>query len=299
MAKETGSLRIESALHNLNCLSKCGGSVSLNYNPSRSVPFAAWPAKTQMARAHQCPDNWKRRNFRRVRRLLLLGLLLGVIAFAWIGWQRQSPVAERRALLVPTVIKQPALITTRSFDPANPPADMPPMPSSGEIAQCESNFTANANVGGQPRRTDATHAVVTVSQIHVTLQLQITIWTPVDVSQRVMEHEQGHRQISEYYYQGADKLADEIASRYMGREVGISGADLDAEANKALQDIGAEITGEYDKALNPNPAQLLYDSITDHSRNDVAVQDAVDHALKNVSVEGDQGVGESTTQNQH
>ena len=220
-----------------------------------------------------------------MRRWLLLGLLLGVIVLAWIGWQEKSPVAQHRALPPPSVIRQPARITTRTFDPANPPSDMPPLTSSGEIAQCESNFTANANVAGKSRRSDATHAAITVTQISVTLQLDITIWAPEDISQHVMEHEQGHRQISEYYYQGADKVAAEIASRYLGREVSVSGADLDAEVHKALQDIGAEITDEYEKELNSNPAQLLFDSITDHSRNDVAVQDAVDHALKNVEVE--------------
>ena len=34
--------------------------------------------------------------------------------------------------------------------------------------------------------------------------------------------------------------------------------------------------------------QLLYDSITDHSRNEVVVKDAVDHAIKNVSIESAQ-----------
>ena len=49
--------------------------------------------------------------------------------------------------------------------------------------------------------------------------------------------------------------------------------------------MAAEITEEYDRELNTEPTQLLYDIITDHSRNEVAVQDAVDHALKNVSIE--------------
>ena len=234
-----------------------------------------------------------------MRRLLLLGLPLGLIVLAWIGRQGQSPAAQHRALPPPTIIKQPARVVTRTFDPANPPADMPPLPSSDEIAQCESDFMADASVGGQSRRTDATHAVVTISQIQVKLQLQITIWAPPNASQPVIEHEQGHRQISEYYYENADKLAAEIASRYMGREVSVNGADLDAEVHKALQDMGAEITAEYEKELNPNPAQLLYDSITDHSRNDVAVLDAVDHALKNVSVEADQEAGDSSTQRPH
>jgi hypothetical protein len=230
------------------------------------------------------------------RRLYLLQILWGLAALGAAGCQGPSSVAKPKESRAPTIIKQPAHVATRTFDPANPPADMPPLASSGEIAQCESDFTASANVGGQAQRNDSTHAVITVTQISMMLQLNVTIWMPEGASERVIEHEQGHRQISEYYYQTADKLAAQIAANYMGKQVPITGADLDAEFHKALQDIGGEITEEYDKELNPNPTQLLFDSITDHSRNDVAVQEAVDHAVKNVAVESSQpsDVGSST-----
>jgi hypothetical protein len=101
----------------------------------------------------------------------------------------------------------------------------------------------------------------------------------------VIEHEEGHRQIAEYYYQTADKVAERVASTYTGKQIDVTGADLNAESMKALKQMAAEISDEYDRELNTEPTQLLYDSITDHSRNEVAVQDAVDHALKNVSIE--------------
>jgi hypothetical protein len=187
-------------------------------------------------------------------------------------------------LPAPTIFKQPANFASLTFDPASPPSDMPPL-DPGENAECVSDFGANANVAGQTRRTDATHATLTVTQINVTLQLKITIWVPTNVTQRVIDHEGGHRQISEYYYRTADKLARRIAAPYMGKQIEIAGADLNAESMEALKQMGAEITEEYDRELNPEPTQLLYDSITDHSRTDVPVQDAVDHALKNVSME--------------
>jgi phage-related minor tail protein len=71
----------------------------------------------------------------------------------------------------------------------------------------------------------------------------------------------------------------------MGRPIEISGADLEAESHKALEQAASEITAEYNRELNTEPAQLLYDSITDHSRNEVVSTEAVSHALKNVSVE--------------
>jgi len=161
---------------------------------------------------------------------------------------------------------------------------MPPL-DPGENAECVSDFSANANVTGLTKRKDPTHATLTVTQINMNLKLNITIWVPFDVTQRVTEHEEGHRQISEYYYLTADKLAARIASDYMGKQVEITGSDLNGESMKMLQQLGSEITEEYEKELNPNPTQLLYDSITDHSRNGADAQEAVDHALKNASVE--------------
>ena len=220
-----------------------------------------------------------------MRRVLLLGLLLAALAAGGVVWHyRSSPADPAAQTSAPIVIKRPMNFASRTFDPANPPADMPPLPD-GENAECDSNFISNAVVGGRVRRSDATHGTLTVTQITVTLQLNVTIWVPQGVSAHIMEHEEGHRQISEFYYQTADQVAGRVATSYMGKQVAVSGENLDAESNKALEEIGAEITEKYEKELNPNPTQLLYDSITDHSRNNVVAEDAVAHALKNIAVE--------------
>jgi hypothetical protein len=161
---------------------------------------------------------------------------------------------------------------------------MPPLAPS-ESAECDSDFLSSASVRGEPRQTDATHAIVTITQVKVTLQLNIDIWVPTGVSQHVIEHEEGHRQISESYYQTAGKLAERIAAPYVGKQVEITGTDLGAESTRMLQQMAAEINDAYKNQLNPGPAQLLYDSITDHGRNEVVVKDAVSHALKNTSIE--------------
>jgi hypothetical protein len=122
----------------------------------------------------------------------------------------------------------------------------------------------------------------------VTLQLNVTIWVPASVTQHVIEHEQGHRQISEYYYRTGGELAQRIAATYMGRQVEVTGTDLGAESNKLFQQVATEITDEYNKELSPGPTQLLYDSITDHGRNEVVVKDAVAAAVKNIAIESPQ-----------
>jgi hypothetical protein len=206
----------------------------------------------------------------------LLGVLF-ITAFAW-RWSSTKPDA---AASTPHIEKQAASVTMHTFDPAAPPADMPPL-SGMETAVTDTNFISDASVMGKSERVDATHANVTVTGVKVTLELQINIWVPVGASQHVIEHEQGHRQISEYYYRGADAVAAQIAAGCMGKQFSVGGADLDGEVRKALQKLGADITAEYNDKLNPNPAQQRYDDITDHSRYDIEANDAVTRVLKEI-----------------
>jgi len=213
------------------------------------------------------------------RRYLLLSILLGIVVIAVFASRRgvSSPAAKQSGKV--TIEKLPVSVAVHTFDPAAPPADMPPL-AAGEEAECDSNFTSNVNVKGQPEKHDATHAVVTVTEVKMTLQLAINVWVPEAATQHVIEHEQGHRQIAERYYQTADKVGEQIAAKFLGKEVPVSGADLKAEAGKLLEQMSAEITAEYNVALNADRAQRRYDDITDHSRNDVSADDAVAQALQ-------------------
>jgi hypothetical protein len=220
-------------------------------------------------------------------RTIALCALLGVLILGGVWWRNQASRGASGESAGPTIEKQPVNFASRTFDPTNPPPDMPPL-SYGEYAQCDSRFLSNASVGGKTRQTDAGHATVTVTRMKVTLRLDITIWLPAQVSQHVIEHEEGHRQISEYYYQTADKIAERIAAGYMGKQIEISGADQAAESSKALQEVAMEITDEYNKELNPEPTQLLYDSITNHGVNDVVAKDAAEHAIRNSVIDAPQ-----------
>jgi hypothetical protein len=177
--------------------------------------------------------------------------------------------------------KQPVTFAMHTFDPSAPPADMPAL-AAWEQAECDSNFVSDANVKARTEMLDPTHGVVTVTGVKITLQLIINIWVPQGAPDHVIEHEQGHRQIAEYYYQSADKVAEQVSAVYLGKQVSVSGTDLNFEINKSLQQMGAEITVEYSKKLNPDLAQNRYDDITDHSRNDVSAAEAVAQVLRDV-----------------
>jgi hypothetical protein len=216
------------------------------------------------------------------RTIVLLCVLLALLLVGYLWLQHVASQQRGGGASGVTVDKQAETFAQRSFDPAAPPSDMPPM-EPGEEAFCDTNFVSNVNVGGNATKIDETHEIVTITQVTVTLGLVITNWVPNGAMQHVIDHEQGHRQISEFYYQSADKLAARIAAAYIGRKDYVSGADLQAETSKSLQQSGAEITDEYDKELNPGPAQERYDAITDHARNDVGAQDAVAMVLRDAA----------------
>ena len=217
------------------------------------------------------------------RRFVVLCVLLAGLIAGWLWRRNRASQHSPEQLALPAISKQPVTFASRTFDPTAPPADMPPL-ASGEDAECDSDFQSHATVDGESQQVDSTHATVTITQIKMTLQLNVTIWVPAGVAPHVIEHEEGHRRISEYYYQTADQLAARIAATYMGKQVEISGTDLNAESSNILLKIATEITDEYAKELSPGPTQQLYDSITDHSRNEVVATDAVTAAIRNIKI---------------
>lgn len=224
----------------------------------------------------------------RSRSIFFLVSVTCLAALAWIfghysGTLRSGSSDPAHAASQVTVTKEPASVTTRTFDPANPPSDMPPL-KEGEIALCEASYISNVNVAGRGTQTDSTHEIADVAHVRVTLQLVVTIWLPQDATPRVAEHEEGHRQIAEYFYKDADKLIAQIAAQHINQRDLVSGADLNAEFNKFLQAQGAAISDEFNQRLNPDPTQDRYDAITDHARNTISTADAISQALKDPSL---------------
>src|SRR5262245_14330023 len=139
------------------------------------------------------------------RRIVAVCLVLAIAGLGWLirgrlGLSGGSSGGRGERPDAVSITKQPVVFAQRSFDPASPPSDMPPL-APGEEAECDSKFMADARVVGRAKEIDATDANITVTQVEMTLQLNITIWTPVSATQHVAEHEDGHRQISEHYYQ--------------------------------------------------------------------------------------------------
>ncbi len=217
------------------------------------------------------------------RRYSVLCVFLGIVVFGWLLWRNSLSRRQQTETPAITIEKQPVAFANHLFDPNSPPVDMPAL-AYGEEAVCDSNLTSNAIVGGESQKTDSTHATVTITRVKMILALSINVWVANGVTQHVVEHEDGHRQISEYYYRTADKLAERIAATYVGKQIGIDGTDLDAQLAQALHQTATDITREFDQELSFAATQQYYDVITDHGRNESDVKEAVAAAVENVKM---------------
>jgi len=112
----------------------------------------------------------------------VLCALLGVVLFAGMMLRHRSSSRLTKQALSPALDKQPVTFAMHTFDPAAPPADMPPL-ASGAEAECDSNFIFNANVKGRSETVDGKNALVTVTEIRVTLQLRINSRVPGGATQ--------------------------------------------------------------------------------------------------------------------
>ena len=216
--------------------------------------------------------------------IALLALLIGEEA----AWARTAESAE-----TVNITKTPVNVKYHTFDPRRPPSEMPRL-KPPEAALCVANFLSSASVSGQAASTDATRAKLTINRIDVTLQLNITIWLPPNPPRKIVEHEEGHRQIAEYFYNSADLIAKRLAQSYIGKVIELSGRDVRKALTLALNKIGEDITEAYKKQMPVERAEVRYDAITDHGRNDVPVATAVAQSIRETAVASPQPTAPST-----
>jgi hypothetical protein len=181
-----------------------------------------------------------------------------------------------------TIEKSPPQVETKFFDPARPPAEMPAL-QANEAAVTASKYSCESQIGVTVKIDDSrpTHYVATIDSVTVKVTLGITIWLPNHAAQKIVAHENGHRQISEIFYTDADKIARELAQRYIDKTLIADGRDRQKAVDDAISKQLAEINNAYmEKVQTPSQkAQEAFDQITDHGRNQVKEDDAVKKAV--------------------
>ena len=213
------------------------------------------------------------------RRPTLLFVLFALASLAPLA-RGETPATQPSDVVIE---RTPPDVQTRTFDPKNPPPDMPPL-RDGEAAVTQSSFTCQtliaATIIDQHRTSQGCTATVRVTSVKTTITLGITIWLPVKGSKKLTAHEDGHRLIDETFYEGAEAVARRLSTEMLGqRRVG-KGADCDAAAQAAIKEAGDQLCGDYMVAVQ-RPAsrvQELYDEITDHGRKRISEAAAIKQA---------------------
>jgi len=178
-----------------------------------------------------------------------------------------------------SVTQKPAKVTTRTFNPKNPPTDMPPL-RGNEAAVTQSKFACAVAIGVQVSQQGDNKPTMTITDIKAELSLEIVIWLPTDATAKIRAHEDAHRQIAELFYKEAEAIATKIAARYIGKKLDITSID-ENHTRPIIQRIGNEFCGEYLGATEvpSEKVQKRFDELTDHGRNRLSEKEAIRRAM--------------------
>ena len=198
----------------------------------------------------------------------------------------QAPRAEAGARTTrgPGVtVETPAVVVERRrFDPRNPPPDLPPLgPRADAITQSRFGCAASVQYTVVSRRPDARGrrgergaergctATARIESMEVKVDLEVTIWVPTNASPKLLEHEEGHRVISErVYHEAAAAAALAEARKLIGRTVTAHGDDCKAAADAAIKEANEKFCQAYLDATSGWSTRVgnRYDVLTSHGR---------------------------------
>jgi hypothetical protein len=186
------------------------------------------------------------------------------------------------------VVKQPAVIERKTFDPNNRPADAPPV-RGNEEAVAAAKFEIVTQPGFTPGTTKQDKengqwtANIRTQQVGLVLKLTVTLWLPEGASEKAKAHVEGHRQIVEDIYKTADKAALKIGQAYVGRGGKATAENVKAAQTSALKALMQSLAEEYTAATEKRAdrAQDLYDELTGQgTKSEPAEADAIKQAFE-------------------
>jgi len=179
-----------------------------------------------------------------------------------------------------TVKKNPPKITRRQFDPAHQPAQMPKL-TPPEAGVCHFDFGIDAGLGTFTDEIKPNTVEAEVDSVDVILDLSIDIWAKYGAPKKLLQHEEGHRQICEYYYRNAEVIARQLAQKMIGRKATATGRNKKEAADAAQQKLLTELNLAYmnEVRVRCSACQKRYDKITNHSLIPIPEADAIAQAL--------------------
>jgi hypothetical protein len=204
-----------------------------------------------------------------------LGFLTAIsilVAAAGLRAEEEHPV---------TIHKTPPKIIRRAFDPAHPPSAMPKL-TPPESGVCHFDFGCDAGIGVFVDPAGPNAVEVEIDSVDAVLTMEVDIWAIGGAPKKLLDHEEGHRQICEDYYKDADAIAQRIGKSFIGRKATGTGPTKQAATDAAQQTLLSEFNAAYmnETRVPCSACQVRYDAITIHGLNAVSEADAIAQALK-------------------
>lgn len=171
----------------------------------------------------------------------------------------------------------PAQIVRRTFDPKNPPADMPKL-TPPEVGTCVYQFGCSTEAQARGSRSRLLPRPGRVTEIALRATLKVTLWTPVNGPAKILAHEEAHREICEYYYDNAEQVGRRLAERALGTTLrSKASAEMERELDALQKTLIREFLSE--TATRCDLAQARFDAITNHSMSPIAEDVALTRAI--------------------
>ena len=193
------------------------------------------------------------------------------------GLLRRPAVGQGSAVRVTR--EEPITVRTE-FDPARPPAEMPPL-TPPEAGICKSTFVLSASVTYSAERLSGLAARIYVDGLDIVTRLRFDIYTAQGAPPKLRAHEEGHRAIGEHYYSGAAKIAEDIGRRLIGVTFDGTGIDQEAAQENAFGKAVAEIERDYMARIRVPSAAAneRFDEITRHGLEAIEESEAIARAI--------------------
>lgn len=182
-----------------------------------------------------------------------------------------------------SVTKEPPKIETKTFDHNAPGAEVPIKGREAATTHCSYDYFVDIGLENiASKRNSETYAYTfKVTRLAVRLTLPITFWLPDTVNKRLQEHEDGHRQIYEEIYGGAEKIAQRQAQELLGETFIGVGKTLEEAQGDAKTKIGLELNRRYGREIlsYAKLVSQLYDNATRSGTNRTPVFLAIREAF--------------------
>lgn len=191
-----------------------------------------------------------------------------------------APLCAPRAQGQVSIRREEPVVTRQEFDRDDPPPNMPKL-TPPESGVCDTTFELAASIGYSLEVIGPGTVRIWVDKLDIVTRQRINIFTLAGAPAKLRAHEEGHRAISEHYYENAGVVARVAATPLIGKMFPGKGSDRAAAERDAQQRVLAVLEQAYlTKMRVPSvAANARFDELTQHGTSGFDVAEAVALAI--------------------